>query len=234
MKTHCSTSTFAAVRTSRLGRRWAACAAALAGLTALWPVAAAPNCQAPTRIVERFIPADCESCWSQADPALPASAWALDWMVPAGPEAAMSAAALIESSWRLETLGMAAQDAATRRVDTPLPASPVRLRVLGGPAWNGYIGLELKSQGKPPAGATAYVALVEVLPAGQEGSAIERQLVRAVAGPMVLDAQGAADSQVRALRVPEGAKPERLQGVAWWVDRRGRLRGLAREGCPAR
>ena len=34
-----------------------------------------------------------------------------------------------------------------------------------------------------------------------------------------------------ALRVPETAHPERLRGLAWWVDDRQRLQGIAREGC---
>jgi hypothetical protein len=38
-----------------------------------------------------------------------------------------------------------------------------------------------------PPGAVAYAALVEHVPAGNEGSPIERNLVRAVVGPMGLD-----------------------------------------------
>jgi len=54
--------------------------------------------------------------------------------------------------------------------------------------------------------------------------------VRAVAGPIPL-AGDTPSLELRALRVPETAHPERLRGLAWWVDDRQRLQGIAREGC---
>jgi hypothetical protein len=184
-------------------------------------------------VIERFIAADCDACWARPGAKLPASTWALDWIAPAGAEAALSAAALTDATARIEALGLSGLPGGTAEVERALAASPVRLRIAGGPAWNGYLGLELRSRGKPPAGAAAYVALVEVLPAGAEGNAVERHLLRAVAGPMPLDALGRASTQLRALRIPEGAKPERLRGVAWWIDDQAQVRGLVREGCPA-
>lgn len=196
---------------------------------------AAPSCPAARQVVERFVPADCEACWSEAAAALPGSTWVLDWIAPSprGAEAALSMAALAEATERLDALGAAPAPAVTQTFRWAVPARPgPTLRVTGGPAWNGYLGLELTARGKPPAGAVAYVALVEDVPAGTEGSAVARRLLRAVAGPLPLDAGGRASTQLRALRIPEGARAERLRGVAWWVDGRQRLGGIAMEGCP--
>ncbi len=198
---------------------------------------AAPACPAPRQVVERFVPADCEACWAEAGAALPGSAWVLDWIAPSprGPEAPLAVAALAEAAERLDALGVAPAAASTQTFRWTLPARPaLTLRVAGGPAWNGYLGLELTARGKPPAGAVAYVALVEDVPAGSEGTAVARRLVRAVAGPLALDAGGRASTQLRALRIPEGARAERLRGAAWWVDGRQQLGGLVLEGCPAR
>lgn len=198
---------------------------------------AAPHCPPPSQVVERFVPADCETCWSETGPALPASTWALDWIAPSprGPDAPLAAAALAEAGERRAALTMAASAEATQTHRWVVALRPaLRLRVAGGPAWNGYLGLELTARGKPPAGAVAYLALVEEVPAGSEGTAMARRLVRAVAGPLPLDAGGRPSTQLRALRIPEGARPDRLRGAAWWVDDRQRLGGLALEGCPAR
>ena len=92
--------------------------------------------------------------------------------------------------------------------------------VQDGPAWNGYIGLQLQvqSQGAAlPAGAVGYLALVENLPAGDEGTAIDRRLVRALAGPLPLGDALSRFTHLRALRIPIGAKAERL-GAAGWVE----------------
>lgn len=198
---------------------------------------AAPSCPPPRQVVERFVPADCEACWSEAGAALPASAWVLDWIAPSprGAEASLATAALFEAGERQRALAAAPPDDSTQTHRWALPARPaLRLSVAGGPAWNGYLGLELTARGKPPAGAIAYLALVEEVPAGSEGTTDARRLVRAVAGPISLDAGGRTSTQLRALRIPEGARPDRLRGAAWWVDARQRLGGLVLEGCPGR
>lgn len=190
-------------------------------------------CAPPRQVAERFIAADCLDCWTAPRESAPASGdWTLDWIVPAaaGPDAPLAAAALPEGAARLADLEHAAS-ALPARLDWSLPRRPtLRLAVQAGPAWNGYLGLQLRSRGPAPDGARAYLALVEELPAGSEGSPIARRLVRAVVGPITL-ARDAPSLELRALRVPETAHPERLRGVAWWVDARQRLRGVAREGC---
>ncbi|WP_295641269.1 hypothetical protein [uncultured Methylibium sp.] len=198
---------------------------------------AAPSCPAPRQVVERFVPADCEACWAEPGAALPGSTWVLDWIAPSprGAEAALAVAALAEAAERLDALEAAPAAVSTQVFRWTVRARPgPALRVAGGPAWNGYLGLELTARGKPPAGAVAYLALVEDVPAGSEGTAVARRLVRAVAGPLPLDAGGRVSTQLRALRIPEGARAERLRGAAWWVDGRQQLGGLALEGCPGR
>ena len=189
----------------------------------------------PKRVQERFIDAACASCWAAPTAqALPASTWVLDWITPSaeGPDAALAAAALPEAAERLARLGPDSQPVdRSLDADWRLPArSPLRLAVSAGPAWNGYLGLQLTARGRAPAGATAYLALGEEMAAGAEGNAAPRRLVRAVVGPLALPAQGLRE--LRALRIPEGAQPERLRGIGWWVDAAQKIGGIAAEGCP--
>jgi hypothetical protein len=205
---------------------------AVASITAM---AAPPACVPARQVVERFLPADCADCWQQPEAKAPAaSTWVLDWIVPMGDAgAALSAAALLEAAERRQVAAPKADGPGTLRVERALPAkSPLSLRVAGGPAWNGYLGLELRTRGKPPVGATAYLALVEEIDAGDEGSPAARRLVRAVAGPLAPDPTGRTSTQLRALRIPDGAKAERLRGMAWWVDGEGHIGGIVRETCP--
>lgn len=213
-------------------------AAASATLLTALAQAAAPPCSAPREVIERLMSSDCEACWSgAADRRLPRSTWVLDWIEPgaSGADAPLAAGALPEAAARRQSLTIPPLADDTREFRWPLAKRPaVHLTVGGGPAWNGYLGLQLQTSGKPPDGAEVYLALVEHIPAGSDGSPVARSLVRSVAGPLVLDADGRRSTQWRALRIPEGAKPERLQGMAWWVDRDARLRGIALEACAAR
>ena len=115
------------------------------------------------------------------------------------------------------------------------PSSGLRLTLQSGLPWNGYYGLQLTVKGRAPAAATAWLALVEMLPAGTDGSAVARELVRSVAGPLPLQAlhQGKAVSELRAMRWPDSAKPERLQARAWVESADGRFLAVAAGGCPA-
>ena len=64
----------------------------------------------PVALVERFISADCEACWSDPKtPAPAAQALTLDWIVPSeqGEAAPLSAAASRDARMRLESLGRA-------------------------------------------------------------------------------------------------------------------------------
>ena len=227
-------------------------ALAIALLYAGQPAHAA--CPAPQAVVqEAFMAADCAHCWS-ALPVPPPKAgtagppgWRLDWITPAAASAPLAAAALPEAADRAERAARAG--AASAVAGRPFA---MRLQVASGPAWNGYFGLQMTLQPARagsnraglPAGSTAWLALVELLPAGTDGSTVARALVRSVAGPLPLDGPAAGTSlnqlqpelqpisHLRALRWPEGARPERLQARAWIEAPTGQVQLMAADRCP--
>ncbi len=199
--------------------------------------AACPGPGAP--LAERFIAADCPGCWADAS-ASAAPGWQLDWITPAGDSAPLAAAALADASDRLQRNGAAAPTAQAAQLlrRGSVQARPgLSMRVGAGPAWRGYFGLQLSLLAPPrtvwPAGTTAWLALVELLPAGSEGNAQPRALVRSVAGPLPLDSAvpGQRLTHLRALRWPDTAKPERLQARAWLEAPDGRIIAMAADGC---
>ncbi len=222
----------------------------MCALATLLPAAAKPACPAATAAtLERLYRADCPGCWADTAPGpeRPATAppgWLFDWIMPAATDAALAAGALPEAAERLQRLrpGSAAMQADA----TPLQAlQPVRrspagagLQVQSGPAWHGYFGLELRLAGparsRLPAGSSGWLALVELVPAGSDGTPVARALVRSVAGPLPLDAgrPGQPISHLRALRWPASAEPTRLQARAWIEAPDGRLLLVAADRCP--
>lgn len=221
------------------------------------PAAAAPaqaragSCPAVTAaLAERFITADCTDCWAASadDGVAPPGAarhWALDWLLPRGADAPMAAAALPEASERGQRAGLlgAGEAAASgaRQIHIERPAlrrwPGLALHVVSGPAWQGYFGLQLRvavsATTRLPAGSTAWLALVEHIPGGQEGTARPRALVRSVAGPLPLQAlrAGRPMSHLQALRWPEGAQPDRLRARGWLESPDGRVLAMAGERC---
>lgn len=196
------------------------------------PAAPAPCPPAPAQVLQRFISADCESCWQAAGEAtVPATTWPLDWIVPSpqGDAAPLALAALPEAQER------AARAASTVQQDNLAAHSKrPRLQVEAGPAWNGYFALQLSVRGAAlPKGSTGWLGLVEQIPAGGEGSAVARQLLRSVAGPLPLDGvTGRKPLQhLRALRIAEGAQPQRLVGIGWVETADGQVLAIAREAC---
>jgi len=179
-------------------------------------------CPPPPRLwVERVISADCLACWQASAPRPRSGSVVLDWIVPTNDDAALATAALTEAAERFPATQPDAQPAPREQ---PLPAtgSGPRLSVSSGLAWNGYIGLgfELNRWRRPsvwPEGSQGWVALVERIPAGADGSGVARQLVRAVAGPLVLPQPAQRDRlhHLVAVRLPASAQPERLAAVGW-------------------
>lgn len=191
----------------------------------------------PTALVERFINADCETCWS--DPGTPkpsGEAFALDWIVPGsrGEDAPLAMAANRDASARLEALGRA-RPVRFDAVRKPRDVAAGTLRVAHGLPFNGYIGTigTLRPSGTGP--WTAWIALVETLPAGTEGSPVERNLVRNL---LQLSWQAPAGqrpaarfSELRSMRIPEGTHADRLRVVGWVEDARGRIGAIAQTRC---
>lgn len=201
--------------------------------------------RAPVALMERFISADCATCWAAADtPRPPQAAVALDWIVPGtqGEDAPLSAAATRDAAVRLQALGLPQTQSTSTRITRTTRAGPVgtlRLRVAQGPALNGYLGVSIAlrpaSRLKKP--VIAWLALVETIPAGVEGSPVERNLVRNVlspawSGPEALSkSQGMHRVETRVMGIPAGANPQRLRVVGWVEDMQGRIRVIAQSHC---
>jgi hypothetical protein len=202
---------------------------------------AKPRCpRASAVVIERFISAQCEACWIDASVTRPeANQWLLDWIVPSarGDDAPLSSAAPAEASERAHRVLTA--DVAPDRTSVQRSAArsgpQMHLRVVSGPAWSGYFGVQLDGRGHSAPGASAWIALVESVDVGTDGSAVPRQLVRTVAGPfMPTELRGGKPWRLlQAMRWPETAKPARLQARAWIEDAAGRIVAMAGEGCDA-
>lgn len=211
----------------------------------------------PAALVERFISADCDTCW--ADPATPkvkAAELALDWIVPSakGDEAPLSAAASRDALARLLALRMEAPRTASstrHNVAAATAATSLALRVAHGVALGGYMGtsIELKpARGatRPPQPLTAWLLMVEEVPAGTDGTPVARNLVRNVLQPaLVFNSTLLNIEQIKKLKslkpsrlfesrpmsIPAGANPERLRVVGWVEDASGRVIASAASRC---
>ena len=233
---------------------------AASGPASLWAAPAAgprlaPQAACPpsgAAVLERLFSADCADCWANATGRAPAKTgpqrrWVFDWILPADAGAPLAAGALPESAERATRGSLAGLTAgqASERHQAPrtLPAG-LQLRASSGPAWQGYFGVQLslrRTANTPlPAGSTGWVALVELVAAGSDGTAVDRALVRSVAGPLPLDAPGAQRSSLpanqplthlRALRWPAGAEPTRLQARAWIEGPDGTILAVAADQC---
>lgn len=198
----------------------------------------------PVQLLERFSNADCDNCW--ADPATPrpaAGAVALDWIVPGtkGDDAPLAAAASRDALARLEALR---QPPPTRASTSRHPVKGLTgstLRVAHGLALADYLGasIELKPVPKAAKGQqwTAWLALVETLPAGTEGSPVERNLVRNVLQRIwdgrqpLLKTEQNRFFESRSMNIAAGAQPSRLRVIGWVEDEKGRLLAAAQSRC---
>lgn len=224
--------------------------AALAAPPPKAPVSACPTPQATVQ--EFFLPADCADCWAAPAGAAP-GAWRFDWITPAADTAPLAAGALPEAVDRAARLGLGAPQAGNghqqmqRQAARPTLAG-LQMRMESGPAWQGYFGTQLtvRLTGRPDttqaipallAGSTAWLALVELVRAGSDGTPVARALVRSVAGPLPLDAlrtlkSGQSMTHLRALRWPTSAEPLHLQARAWIEGPDGQLLAVVADRCP--
>ena len=221
------------------------------------PGTACPPAQAAT--LERLFSADCADCWSapatppatSAPSAKPRSAapgngrtgpalWRFDWITPGADGAPLAAGALPEAADRVARLGFEwsglSQTLQQSRVAAP-PLAGLRIKASSGPAWQGYFGVQLTLQTTSatalPAGSTAWLALVEQVSEGSDGTPVARSLLRSVAGPLPLTTlqAGKPMTHLRALRWPASAEPTRLQARAWIEGPDGRLLAVAADAC---
>ena len=223
-------------------------AVAAARPAAVEPRRACPPAQAAT--LERLFSADCADCWSapaaQILPAAPGAAkpgpatWRFDWITPGAEGAPLAAGALPEAADRVARLGLAlpgASQTLQQARAAPLPLAGLRLKASSGPAWQGYFGVQLtlltNRQTALPAGSTVWLALVEQVDAGSDGTPVARSLLRSVAGPLPLSTlqPGKPLTHLRALRWPTSAEPTRLQARAWIEGPDGRLLAVAADAC---
>ena len=208
------------------------------GMSAAWAQSSCSSDgqRAPTALVERFISADCDTCWR--DPtALKTKPreLALDWIVPSakGDDAPLSAAANSDALGRLQVLNQpVAQDRFNlRRAALP---QPLVLRVARGVALGGYMGASITLSPKrgaslPNYPMTAWLVMIEDVPAGTDGTRVLRQLVRnsmqiswneSGTQPAATPASpGQRLHESRPMSIPAGANPDRLRVVGLALDR---------------
>lgn len=221
----------------------------LPGLSLAQSVCASDQQPRAVQLTERFIHADCATCWT--DPATPRpqrGSLVLDWVTPSakGDDAPLSAVASADALSRLATLGQSAP--LTSSVSTtPITPDPAlrrsTFRVARGLALSGYIGASIALQPVPSPGkaraVTAWLALVETLPAGLEGSPVERNLVRNIFQsawnlPVTLSkTEQKRWFEQRSMSVAEGVNPDRLQVIGWLSDAQGRVLVAAQSVCRA-
>jgi hypothetical protein len=198
----------------------------------------------PAQLLERFINANCDNCW--ADPATPKAAagqLALDWVLPGdkGDEAPLSAVAAREALDRLVALR---QSPPAQSLASTLPVQGLKgatLRVAHGLPLSGYLGASIELKPIPAAAKgrqwTAWLALVETLPAGTEGSPVERNLVRNVLQTPWDGRKPLAKGDpkrffdARSMSIAQGANAEHMRVVGWVEDDKGRVLAAAESRC---
>lgn len=225
-------------------------------LAALALVAASPGAHAqsfcassgqsrPLQLMERFVNADCEACW--ADPATPVAGprtVALDWVVPGarGDDAPLSAVATRDALARLQGLKSSLPAGATVAVHKTKGLPGAVLRVAHGLPVSDYLGASIELKPVAPAaeqGLTAWLALVETLPAGLEDSPVERNLVRNLFSrtwdgrKQLLKKEQNRLFEVRSMNIPSAANPDRLRVIGWVEDKKGQVLVAAESRCAA-
>ncbi|MBV7455553.1 hypothetical protein KW843_13805 [Acidovorax sp. sif1233] len=201
----------------------------------------------PTALFERFLSADCEACWTDRAPPAPtagAGTAVLDWIVPgaAGEDAPLAAAAARDALVRLEALGRKSPRATDVHTAAVQAARPAGLRVAHGMPFNDYLGTAIAftpGRTAAPGPLEFYLLLVEAVPAGTDGTAVPRNIVRnmlhgAWGKPGQRPVSGLGPSkwmETRSMRIPEGAQAERLRMVGWVQDARGTVIAAAQSTC---
>ena len=206
----------------------------------------------PTALLERFINADCDSCWKNPATSAPQPGQiALDWVLPGskGEDAPLSAVASRDGLNRREVLGVAVpHNAASSTHIIKKPRLKGRsLRVAHGLALSGFIGvsIELKPMTSPTAkqhhqpqqALTAWLVLVESVPEGTEGTLVARNLVRNALQlnwnqrDQLSKKERPQLFESRVMSVAQGVNPDNLRVMGWVEDAKGKVLAAARSGC---
>ncbi len=199
----------------------------------------------PVQLMERFIHADCDTCWTDTATPVPAShAVALDWVVPSrqGDDAPLSAVATRDALARLEALGQGVPAESKTILHAVKGIKGAALRVAHGLPVADYLGASIELKPLSPAARkplTAWLALVETLPAGTEGSPVERNLVRNVLSrnwdgrKQLLKDDQKRLFESRSMNIAPAANPDRLRVVGWVEDEKGQVLLAAQSRCIA-
>ena len=194
----------------------------------------------PVALVERFISADCPTCWSEPQTTRSnPQAVTIDWIVPGnrGDEAPLSAAASRDALTRLAHLKQAMPVGTLVTTRPVTGARSYSLRVAHGLPINDYVGASIEMKPAQPGHWTAWLLLVETIFAGTEGSPVERRLARNLfktewPQPMAKNkALPARFMESRPLNIPVGANPDNLSVLGWMEDGQGRIGSIALSSC---
>ena len=221
--------------------------AVLIPLASAQSVCASDGQPKPVRLMERFTSADCADCWRVPATAKAAPGTAvLDWVLPGAQrdDAPLSAVASRDGAARLQAIGESMPSTTSVKIRSITPDAALKkaaLRVARGLALSGYIGTSIELKPAPgrakAAHVTAWLALVETLPAGLEGSPVERNLVRNVFQSDWNLRKKLSKSEKnhwfdqRSMSVAEGVNPDRLTVIGWVEDDQGRILAAAQSVC---
>lgn len=200
----------------------------------------------PVALLERFINADCADCWTDLKTTRPRPGeLALDWVLPGsrGDDAPLSVVATRDALERLRALGAAPPASGSNR-RTSVTRAPGTLRVAHGLPVSGYIGASIRYKQVPSDAAgqpwSAWLALVETIPVGTEGTPVARNLVRNLVQPswdgrkQLSKTERLTFVELRSMDIPPGMNTDRVRVIGWVEDAQGRIVAAAQSRCAAR
>lgn len=198
----------------------------------------------PVQLMERFINADCDSCWTDPATSRPgAGAVALDWIVPGsqGDDAPLAAVATRDALTRLEALSQSTPAGVTTLIHPVKALRGSTLRVAHGLPLADYVGASIELKPVPAAAKTqrwtAWLALVETLPTGTEGSPVERNLLRNLLQSTWDGSEKLSKTEQnrffesRSMNIAPAANPNRLRVIGWVENEKGQIVAAAQSGC---
>ena len=198
----------------------------------------------PRQLLERFINADCASCWK--DPATlnaTKDQLTLDWVTPGskGDDAPMSAIATRDALTRLRSLKKLPPAASSVQSQQVPGMKGMTLRVAHGLPLADYVGASIELKPIPASARgqnwTAWLALVETLPAGTEGSPVARNLVRNLFNASWKYSTVPSETEQnrffdqRSMGISQGVDATRLRVIGWVEDQNGVLVAAAASQC---